>query len=194
MDKTSYALGMVIAHNLRGMGVETLATEDFAAAVQAVLGGQKTALTDTEAQITVQQYLQKKEEEQSKAQRAEGEKYLAENAKKEGVAVTASGLQYEILKAALGQKPVATDTVTCHYEGRLTDGTVFDSSYRRGEPASFPLQGVIAGWTEGLQLMAVGSKFRFTIPYQLGYGARGAGQSIPPYATLIFDVELLGIQ
>lgn len=194
MDKISYALGMVIAHNLRQMGIDALQTEDFTAAVKAVISGEKTELTDHEAQIAVQQHLQKKEEEQSRALRAEGEKYLAENAKKEGVKVTESGLQYEILTAALGQKPKATDTVTCHYEGRLTDGTVFDSSYRRGEPASFPLQGVIAGWTEGLQLMAVGSKFRFTIPYQLGYGARGAGGSIPPYATLVFDVELLGIQ
>lgn len=194
MDKISYALGMAIARNLRSMGVDTLSTEDFSAAVQAVISGGKTELTDQEAQITVQQFLQKKEEEQSRAMRADGEKYLADNAKKEGVIVTESGLQYEILTPALGQKPKATDTVTCHYEGRLIDGTVFDSSYRRGEPASFPLQGVIAGWTEGLQLMAVGSKFRFTIPFQLGYGARGAGGSIPPYATLIFDVELISIQ
>lgn len=194
MDKISYALGMAIARNLRSMGVDSLSTEDFSAAVQAVISGGKTELTDQEAQITVQQFLQKKEEEQSRAMRADGEKYLADNAKKEGVIVTESGLQYEILTPALGQKPKATDTVTCHYEGRLIDGTVFDSSYRRGEPASFPLQGVIAGWTEGLQLMAVGSKFRFTIPFQLGYGARGAGGSIPPYATLIFDVELISIQ
>lgn len=194
MDKISYALGMAIARNLRSMGVDTLSTEDFSAAVQAVISGGKTELTDQEAQITVQQFLQKKEEEQSRAMRADGEKYLADNAKKEGVIVTESGLQYEILTPALGQKPKATGTVTCHYEGRLIDGTVFDSSYRRGEPASFPLQGVIAGWTEGLQLMAVGSKFRFTIPFQLGYGARGAGGSIPPYATLIFDVELISIQ
>lgn len=194
MDKVSYALGMAIAHNLRSMGVDTLNSEDFTAAVNAVIAGQKTELTEQEAQITVQQYLQKKEEEQSRAMREEGERYLANNAKKEGVKVTESGLQYEVLTAALGQKPVATDTVTCHYEGRLIDGTVFDSSYRRGEPASFPLQGVIAGWTEGLQLMAIGSKFRFTIPYNLAYGTRGAGGSIPPYATLVFDVELLGIQ
>lgn len=194
MDKISYALGMAIARNLRSMGVDSLSTEDFSAAVQAVISGGKTELTDQEAQITVQQFLQKKEEEQSRVMRADGEKYLADNAKKEGVIVTESGLQYEILTPALGQKPKATDTVTCHYEGRLIDGTVFDSSYRRGEPASFPLQGVIAGWTEGLQLMAIGSKFRFTIPFQLGYGARGAGGSIPPYATLIFDVELISIQ
>ena len=193
MDKLSYALGMVIAQNLKGMGVKEVSVDDFGAALRTTLAGEKTSLTEMEAQMTVQQFLQKKEEELAKAAREEGEKFLAENAKKDGVKVTASGLQYEILTPALGEKPKATDSVACHYEGRLIDGTVFDSSYRRGEPATFPLQGVIAGWTEGLQLMAVGAKFRFFIPYQLGYGARGAGQSIPPYAALVFDVELVGI-
>jgi len=125
--------------------------------------------------------------------REAGEQFLAENAKREGVKTTASGLQYEVLQAAIGKHPTATDTVRCHYEGRLTDGTVFDSSYRRGEPAEFPLAGVIAGWTEGLQLMAEGAKFRFFIPYNLAYGTRGAGQSIPPYAALVFDVELIKV-
>ena len=124
----------------------------------------------------------------------EGEKFLAENAKREGVNVTASGLQYEVLEATLGQKPKATDTVKVHYEGTLIDGTVFDSSYKRGESISFPLNGVIKGWTEGLQLMSVGSKYKFFIPYQLAYGESGAGASIPPYAALIFTVELLGIE
>ena len=124
----------------------------------------------------------------------EGEKFLAENAKREGVKVTASGLQYEVLEATLGQKPKATDTVRVHYEGTLIDGTVFDSSYKRGESISFPLNGVIKGWTEGLQLMSIGSKFKFFIPYQLAYGEHGAGASIPPYAALIFTVELLGIE
>ena len=124
----------------------------------------------------------------------EGEKFLAENAKREGVKTTASGLQYEVLEATLGQKPKATDSVKVHYEGTLIDGTVFDSSYKRGKPISFPLNGVIKGWTEGLQLMAVGSKYKFFIPYQLAYGERGAGASIPPYAALIFTVELLGIE
>ena len=124
----------------------------------------------------------------------EGEKFLAENAKREGVKVTASGLQYEVLEATLGQKPKATDTVKVHYEGTLIDGTVFDSSYKRGESISFPLNGVIKGWTEGLQLMSVGSKYKFFIPYQLAYGESGAGASIPPYAALIFTVELLGIE
>ena len=124
----------------------------------------------------------------------EGEKFLTENGKRAGVKTTASGLQYEVLEASLGQKPKASDTVKVHYEGTLIDGTVFDSSYRRGEPISFPLNGVIKGWTEGLQLMPVGSKFKFFIPYQLAYGERGAGGSIPPYAALIFTVELLGIE
>lgn len=124
----------------------------------------------------------------------EGEKFLAENAKREGVKTTASGLQYEVLEATIGQKPKATDSVRVHYEGTLIDGTVFDSSYKRGESIAFPLNGVIKGWTEGLQLMSVGSKYKFFIPYQLAYGERGAGASIPPYAALIFTVELLGIQ
>ena len=131
---------------------------------------------------------------QSLKAKEEGEKFLAENAKRPGVKVTPSGLQYEVLDATLGQKPKATDTVRVHYEGTLPDGTVFDSSYKRGEPISFPLNGVIAGWTEGLQLMSVGSKYKLFIPYNLGYGERGAGASIPPYAALIFTVELLGIE
>ena len=131
---------------------------------------------------------------QSLKTKEEGEKFLAENAKRPGVKVTPSGLQYEVLDATLGQKPKATNTVRVHYEGTLPDGTVFDSSYKRGEPISFPLNGVIAGWTEGLQLMSVGSKYKLFIPYNLGYGERGAGASIPPYAALIFTVELLGIE
>ncbi|MBO4690526.1 MAG: FKBP-type peptidyl-prolyl cis-trans isomerase [Paludibacteraceae bacterium] len=126
--------------------------------------------------------------------KAEGEQFLAENAKREGVKTTESGLQYEVIEATLGQKPKATDKVKVHYEGTLIDGTVFDSSYKRGEAISFPLNGVIKGWTEGLQLMSVGSKYKFFIPYQLAYGERGAGASIPPYAALIFTVELLGIE
>jgi FKBP-type peptidyl-prolyl cis-trans isomerase FklB len=123
----------------------------------------------------------------------EGEKFLAENAKREGVKVTPSGLQYEVLEATLGQKPKATDRVKVHYEGTLPDGTVFDSSYRRGEPITFALNQVIAGWTEGLQLMSIGSKYKLFIPYHLGYGEHGAGASIPPYSALVFTVELLGI-
>ena len=125
--------------------------------------------------------------------KAEGEAFLAENAKKEGVKVTASGLQYEVLSEGTGKQPVAADTVRVHYTGKLLDGTVFDSSVERGEPAEFGLTQVIAGWTEGLQLMKTGSKFRFFIPANLAYGEHGAGGSIPPQATLIFDVELLAV-
>ena len=124
----------------------------------------------------------------------EGEKYLADNAKKDGVISLPSGLQYFVIKEGTGKKPKATDKVKCHYEGFLIDGTVFDSSVQRGEPAVFPLNGVIAGWTEGVQLMAEGAKYRFFIPYNLAYGPQGAGAAIPPYAALIFDVELIEIQ
>ncbi|MBQ3717678.1 MAG: FKBP-type peptidyl-prolyl cis-trans isomerase [Paludibacteraceae bacterium] len=123
-----------------------------------------------------------------------GEKFLQENALRDGVKVTESGLQYEVLVQGKGKKPTAESTVKVHYEGTLIDGTIFDSSYQRGEPIEFPLNGVIKGWTEGLQLMPVGSKYKLYIPYELGYGERGAGQSIPPYATLIFTVELLDIK
>ena len=139
-------------------------------------------------------FFQELEQKIAGAAKEAGEKFLAENAKREGVKVTESGLQYEILEPSLGQKPKATDTVRVHYEGTLIDGTVFDSSYKRGESITFPLNGVIKGWTEGLQLMSIGSKYKFFIPYQLAYGEHGAGASIPPYAALIFTVELLGIE
>lgn len=194
MEKLSYALGLIIGNNLKGMNIEGLLTTEFTRAVEQVLNGEKTEMTEVQAQGLVQEFLREQQEVAGKAAREAGEQFLAENAKREGVKVTETGLQYEVLTPALGIKPTPTDTVTCHYEGRLIDGTVFDSSYRRGEPASFPLQGVIRGWTEGLQLMSIGSKFRFFIPFDLAYGAQGAGGSIPPYAALIFDVELLGIE
>lgn len=194
MEKLSYALGLIIGNNLKGMNIEGLLTTEFTRAVEQVLNGEKTEMTEVQAQGLVQEFLREQQEAAGKAAREAGENFLAENAKREGVKVTETGLQYEVLTPALGIKPTPTDTVTCHYEGRLIDGTVFDSSYRRGEPASFPLQGVIRGWTEGLQLMSIGSKFRFFIPFDLAYGAQGAGGSIPPYAALIFDVELLGIE
>lgn len=194
MEKLSYALGLIIGNNLKGMNIEGLLTTEFTRAVEQVLNGEKLEMTEVQAQGLVQEFLREQQEVAGKAAREAGENFLAENAKREGVKVTETGLQYEVLTPALGIKPTPTDTVTCHYEGRLIDGTVFDSSYRRGEPASFPLQGVIRGWTEGLQLMSIGSKFRFFIPFDLAYGAQGAGGSIPPYAALVFDVELLGIE
>ena len=194
MEKLSYALGMVIAHNLKGMGVSALDNAAFAQAVSDVMGGATTTMSDAEAQRTVSEFMQKQQAEAGKAVREAGEKFLAENAEKPGVVVLPSGLQYTVITEGTGAKPKATDRVKCHYEGTLTNGQVFDSSYRRGEPAVFPLNGVIAGWTEGVQLMTEGAKYRFFIPYILGYGEGGAGASIPPFATLIFDVELLEVK
>lgn len=194
MEKLSYALGMVIGHNLKGMGVKNLSQDDFGKAMNDVLTNQTTSLTDQEAQKIVGDFLQKQQEEATREIREEGERFLAENAKKEGVVVLPSGLQYTVLTEGTGAQPKATNRVKCHYEGTLTNGQVFDSSYRRGEPAVFPLNGVIAGWTEGVQLMKEGAKYRFFIPYNLAYGERGAGQAIPPYAALVFDVELISIE
>lgn len=200
MDKVSYALGLGIGRQLAQMGASDLNIDDFAAAIKDVIAGNELKVSNREAQTIVQDYFRKQEEklnaeraEKGKAAKTEGEKYLAENAKKEGVVTLPSGLQYMVLKEGNGKKPKATDKVKCHYEGFLIDGTVFDSSIQRGEPAVFPLNQVIAGWTEGLQLMQEGAKYRFFIPYILGYGEGGAGASIPPYAALIFDVELLEV-
>lgn len=194
MDKISYALGLSMGQNLMGSGVEKLNYQDLAQGIEDVLTHAQPKISYQEAQQVLNQFFQELEAKVAGAAKAEGERFLAENAKREGVKTTASGLQYEILEPSLGQKPKATDTVRVHYEGTLIDGTVFDSSYKRGESITFPLNGVIAGWTEGLQLMSIGSKYKFFIPYQLAYGERGAGQSIPPYAALIFTVELLGIE
>lgn len=193
MDKLSYALGTVIGRNLKGMSVEGIDCADFARGVADVLGGRPMRMGDEEARQAVAAHLRRQEAEKGKAAREEGERFLAENAGKEGVTVLPSGLQYSVAREGTGRKPKASDRVRCHYEGRLPDGTVFDSSYRRGEPAVFPLGGVIAGWTEGLQLMGEGAKYRFFIPYRLAYGERGAGSSIPPYAALVFDVELIEV-
>jgi len=168
-NSLSFQLGTSVAQYLMQYGEKELNYEEFKAGVDLVMNMSAKA-------------------------KEEGEAFLANNAKREGVKTTASGLQYEVLEATIGQKPKASDTVRVHYEGTLIDGTVFDSSYKRGESISFPLNGVIKGWTEGLQLMSVGSKYKFFIPYQLAYGERGAGGSIPPYAALIFTVELLGIE
>ncbi|MDY3897644.1 MAG: FKBP-type peptidyl-prolyl cis-trans isomerase [Prevotella sp.] len=194
MDKVSYALGIGIGRQLADMGANDIVTEDFAAAMKDVLTGAQLQIDETEAQAMVQEYLQKKGEERLKNVKAEGEAFLADNAKKEGIVTLPSGLQYQVLQEGNGKSPKATDQVKCHYEGTLINGKVFDSSYRRGEPATFPLNGVIAGWTEGLQLMKEGAKYRFFIPFNLAYGTRGAGQDIPPYATLIFDVELIEVK
>ena len=201
MDKLSYALGLGIGQQLAQMGAaDFLNVDDFAQSIRDVLQGNELKVQHREAQQLVSDYFQKQEEkmradqaEKGKAAKEAGEKYLAENAKKEGVITTPSGLQYQVLREGNGKRPSAKDSVKCHYEGFLIDGTVFDSSVQRGEPATFGLQQVIAGWTEGLQLMQEGGKYRFFIPYRLAYGEGGAGRMIPPYAALIFDVELIEV-
>ena len=200
MDKVSYALGIGIGHQLANMGGQELNIDDFAQAVKDVLGGKDLKIKSSEAQQIVQDFFAQQEQkinkqraEAGKAHKEAGEKYLAENAKKDGVITLPSGLQYQVLKEGNSKKPSAKDSVKCHYEGFLIDGTVFDSSIQRGEPAVFGLQQVIAGWTEGLQLMQEGAKYRFFIPYRLAYGEGGAGSSIPPFAALVFDVELIEV-
>jgi len=194
MDKISYAIGLSMGQNLRGSGVTRLEYADLAKGIQDVLEGQKPQITYQEAQTILGQFFSELESRIAGEQKKAGEDFLAANAKRAEVKTTPSGLQYEVLEATIGQKPKATDKVRVHYEGTLIDGTVFDSSYKRGESISFALNQVIKGWTEGLQLMSVGSKYKLYIPYQLAYGEQGAGGSIPPYSALIFTVELLGIE
>jgi len=201
MDKLSYALGHNIGHQLIGMGLQkSLNIEDYTAAIADVLQGREPKMSHQEVQQVLEHYFTELEQrqqaeaaERGKAAKGEGEAFLAENKKRAGVVTTASGLQYEIVKEGSGRQPKASDTVRCHYEGTLIDGTVFDSSYRRNQPAEFGLRQVIAGWTEGVQLMKEGSIFKFYIPYNLAYGERGAGADIPPYAALIFTVELIKV-
>ena len=201
MDKLSYALGLGIGQQLLQMGLKDhLVIEDFAASITDVLQGNSLKVEHTEAQKIVNTFFAEMEAKQNakkaeagKAAKQMGEQFLAENAKRPGIITTKSGLQYEILTEGTGKQPSAKDTVRCHYEGRLIDGTVFDSSYKRNAPADFGLQQVIAGWTEGVQLMKEGAKFRFYIPYMLAYGEGGAGAMIPPFSALIFDVELIKV-
>ncbi len=199
MDRVSYALGLGIGQQLVQMGASDLNVDEFAQAIKDVLAGNKLKVSHRDAQGIVEEYFRQKEaalqaerNAKGKTAKEEGEKFLAENAKKEGVVTLPSGLQYKVLREGTGRKPKATNQVKCHYEGFLLDGTVFDSSVQRGEPATFGLQQVIAGWTEGLQLMQEGAKYRFFIPYRLAYGEGGVSM-IPPYATLIFDVELIEV-
>ena len=193
LDKVSYSLGLSIASNLISSGVTTINAEAFIDGLNVVFSGKMPEIMPDEANNILQDYFDKLQQAKGNEAKAEGEKFLAENKKKEGVVALPSGLQYKILTAGNGPKPKASDTVKCHYEGRLINGTVFDSSIRRNEPAEFPVSGVIAGWVEALQLMPVGSKWQLYIPSELAYGTHGAGQSIGPNQTLIFDVELLAI-
>jgi peptidyl-prolyl cis-trans isomerase len=201
MDKLSYALGIGIGSQLAGMGAKELNNDDFAQAIKDVISGSELKVDNAEAQTLVQNFFQEQEAKQQaaaaeagKAAKAAGEAFLAENGKKDGVVTLPSGLQYQVLKEGNGKKPSATDQVVCHYEGTLIDGTVFDSSYQRNQPATFGLNQVIPGWTEGVQLMQEGAKYRFFIPYNLAYGERGAGAQIPPFAALVFDVELIEVK
>lgn len=193
MDKLSYAWGLAMGQQLLGMGVKNLNVDDYMAAVKAVLEGAEPALPLEEAQTLINEYLQNLEAEATKAAKEAGEKFLADNKTREGVKVTASGLQYVVEKEGEGAQPTAEDEVTVHYTGRLLNGQVFDSSVQRGEPATFPLNRVIPGWTEGVQLMKEGAKYTFFIPSDLAYGPQGIPNAIPPHSTLIFEVELIKV-
>ena len=194
MDKISYALGLGIGQQLKSMNITGFSIEDFTKSIADVINGQQTQMTAREAQEMLNEYFATKAAEDAKKAIGEGKVFLENNGKRQGVVTTKSGLQYEVLTEGTGRSPKATDKVRCHYEGRLINGDVFDSSYQRNQPADFGLNQVIAGWTEGVQLMKEGAKYRFYIPYLLGYGEQGAGSSIPPYSTLIFKVEVLKVK
>ena len=193
MDKFSYAIGLGIGQNLLSMGARNIEVNDFAQAIIDVLEGNQTAITHNEAREIVNKYFTELEEKMNAENIAKGKAFLEENKKNPNIVTLPSGLQYEVIKEGNGKKPKATDTVHVHYHGTLLNGQVFDSSVQRGEPISFPLNQVIAGWTEGLQLMSIGSKYRFFIPSELAYGDQAVG-SIPAGSTLVFDVELLDIK
>lgn len=200
MDKLSYALGMSMGHNFKGSGIKAINADDFAAGVAAVYDGTKPAMSYDEAKRIVQDFFTNLEKEmQAEAAKAGaenlkiGEAFLSENAKREGVTTTASGLQYEVIRKGAGDRPAASDRVEVHYTGKLIDGTVFDSSVERGVPATFGVTQVIPGWVEALQMMREGDKWRLYIPSTLAYGENGAGGVIGPNMTLIFDVELLRV-
>ena len=200
MDKNSYALGMSIAHNMLQSGVREISFDDFTAGLKAALTGAETAISYEEAGTLLDEFFGKIQEEQAARQaeigelmKKDGETFLAANAKKEGVTVLPSGLQYKVLKSGEGRKPGRTDKVRCHYEGTFPNGQKFDSSYDRNEPAVFGVNQVIAGWTEALQLMSEGSAWELYIPYNLAYGEAGAPGAIPPYSALVFKVELIEV-
>lgn len=194
MKELSYQLGILVANNLASqVNPDDLDLLSLARGIEDMLGGKVSAEDMEKAGHKVQAYMQDVVNSKAQNAQADGEAFLEENAKREEVNLRPSGLQYEVLKEGAGNVPVATNTVTAHYEGRLLDGTVFDSSIMRGQPAQFPVSNLIQGWQEALQLMPVGSKWRLYIPSNLAYGAQGAGRDIPPFATLIFDLELLEI-
>ena len=193
MDKFSYAIGLGIGQNLLSMGAQGINVEDFAQAIADVLNRNELAMSHNEAREIVNKYFMELEEKMNAENIEKGKSFLAENAKKEGIVTLPSGLQYEVITEGNGKKPSATDRVKCHYEGTLIDGTLFDSSIKRGQPAVFGVNQVIKGWVEALQLMSEGSKWRLFIPSELGHGAQQAGEMIPPHSTLIFEVELIEV-
>ena len=194
MDKISYALGLSLGNNLLSSGIKSLNIEKLARGIQDVLEQKKPEITYQEAQELIDEYFRKLQEQSSEKTISEGKAFLESNGKRPEVITLKSGLQYEILKEGNGPIPKANNTVKVHYHGTLIDGTVFDSSVQRGQPATFGVTQVISGWVEALQLMPVGSKWKLFIPSNLAYGSQGAGQHIGPHTTLIFDVELLGIE
>lgn len=193
MDSASYAFGLSMARDLKKRGLKNLNGRLVAQAIEDFFSDKPLQIAEEQEYKAISDVLTVAAEELKKEQSATGDKFLAENKNKTGIHTTSSGLQYEVIRDAEGPKPQSTDSVTVNYKGALLDGKVFDSSYDRGEPISFQLNRVIQGWQEGLQLMPVGSHYRFYIPYQLGYGERGAGNDIPPFSVLVFDVELLKI-
>ncbi len=193
MDKISYALGLSMGQNFMNTGIKSLNVEDFSRAIQSVYTGEKPEMSYEEAKQVINTYFGQLQNEALEANRKIGEAFLAENSKNANVVTLPSGLQYEILKEGNGEKPKATDSVKCHYHGTLIDGSVFDSSVKRGEPAVFGVNQVIQGWVEALQLMPKGSLWKLYIPSHLAYGERGAGEMIGPNTALIFEVELIDI-
>ena len=194
MDKFSYAIGLGIGQNLLSMGAKGIAVDDFAQAIKDVLEGNQTAISHTEAREIVNKYFEELEQKMNAANIEAGKKFLEENKKRPGVVTLPSGLQYEVINGGdTGTYAKAADQVQCHYEGTLIDGTLFDSSIKRGQPATFGISQVIPGWVEALQLMPEGAKWKLYIPSELAYGAQGAGEMIPPHSTLIFEVELLKV-
>jgi FKBP-type peptidyl-prolyl cis-trans isomerase FklB len=192
IDSVSYSLGVNIGENVNTQ-FKDIKIENFLSGMKEVINGKEPKINNDQALMIIQNYFAKKQSAMSEEKIDEGRTFLEENGKKEGVTTLESGLQYTVITEGTGPKPKLEDNVTTHYHGTLIDGTVFDSSVDRGEPASFPVGGVIKGWTEALQLMSVGSKWKLFVPYDLAYGERGAGQQIGPYSTLIFEVELLSI-
>lgn len=193
LDSASYAIGLGVAQDLKSRGISELNYAALTEAMKAVFKGSTPVITLEQGQKAIYEFLSQANKVKYEALIAEGAKFLAENKTKPGVVTLPSGVQYVILKNATGPKPKASDEVTVHYKGTLLNGKQFDSSYDRNEPITLELDKVIPGWTEGVQQMPVGSKFKFFIPYELGYGEQGAGENIPPYSTLIFEIELLKI-